>query len=303
MTPDQMTEACNTDDVSMMAELVESASQHSQATRKKLLDTALRRAIKRSAMKIVPFVLENGADVSKLDGSSITQSIDFAYQLPRCELVEKLISHGCDINNGEIPFLWTVVDDIDWVEWCLARGAKVVPPPGTPEHAFTIRNPILQYHARDGNIATFELLRANGAPVSEAVLPSAMRAAGRCARQHSSESPSREYRRLLTTVAHLLESVVIDANIQSFGVAAGVASGSYCSTPLCCVADSSMGETQELVRLLLDYGGDPNLRGKYTSTNYPTTEHSVPSAMEAHPDNKRFRKAVDDWMSRKHDGH
>lgn len=162
---------------------------------------------------------------------------------------------------------------------------------------------MLQYPARNGDIATFELLRAYGAPVSQADLPSAVRAASKCAPHDSSVSPSREYKKLLTMVAHLLESVGIDANIASFGVAAGVTSGSYCSTPLCCVADSSMGETQELVWLLLDYGGDPNLRGRYTSTNDPTTEHSVTSAMEAHPNNKRFRKAVDDWMSRKHDGH
>lgn len=303
MNPDQIIEACNTDDVSMIAEFVERASQHSQATRKKLLDTALRRAIKRDAIKIVAYVLDNGADFSKLDGSFITRSIDFTYKLPRRELVEKLIAHGWDINNGEVPLLWTIVDDRDWVEWCLNREAKVLPPPGTPGHAFTIRNPILQYPARKGDIATFELLRANGAPVSQAVLPSAVRAASKCAPQDGSESPSTEYKKLLTMVAHLLESVGIDANIPSFGAAAGVASGSFCSTPLCCVADSSKGETKELIWLLLDHGADPNLRGKYTSTNDPTTEHSVPSAMEAHPDNERFRKAVEDWMARRDDSH
>lgn len=60
MTPDQMTEACNTGNVGMTAEVVECASQHSQATRKKVLDTALRRAIKRDATKIAAYVVENG---------------------------------------------------------------------------------------------------------------------------------------------------------------------------------------------------------------------------------------------------
>lgn len=311
-TSDQIIEACEKDDVSAMAEYIERVSQLSEGKRQDVLNLTLRRAVKRHAAKITAHVMELGADHSRIDGGTIASEIDYAPNPPTREIVETLIAHGWDISQGEVPLLWVITDDYDWVAWCLAHKAKVMPqdedvskPRAAGPTHFTLRNPILQYPARNGDIATFELLRAHGAPVSQAVLPSAVRKASRLASRDSTEQPSEKYKKLLSMVVYLLDVVKIDVNIPSFGVAAGVGSGSYCSnplcsTPLCCVADSSTGDTQELVWVLLDRGGDPNLCVKYQTGIDFSIENSVPSAIEAHPKNERFRQAVIDWEAKKH---
>lgn len=178
---------------------------------------------------MISYVLDHGANIRNVDGHTVTSQPDgLSSKLPSLEVVQCFLEHDWDMNAGT-PLLWCVISDRSWVEWCLANGAVVE---SSLTSAGVPRRPILEFAASVGNIETFELLRSKGTEVSRGVLPSAVRVASRLAPKDPSEVPSARYREQLSMVSHLVDKVGIDLNLMSWGVGAGVMSGSPCSTPL-----------------------------------------------------------------------
>ncbi|KAM0716317.1 hypothetical protein Q7P37_007762 [Cladosporium fusiforme] len=290
------TEAAITDDPDLIAKCIELASQLPTDLAGLTLYKGLKRAIHNGAIKVLSYLLDHGADFSRVDGCTVTSQPDeLSYKLPSLEVLECLLARGWDINAGT-PLLWCVTCDIFWINWCLDHGATVEE---RMESNGTYRGAVLEKPATGGNIATLELLRARGAPVSRGVLPCAVRSASYHAPKDDSELPSERYKKQLKMITHLIDVVGIDVNQMSWGVGAGMPSGSWCSTPLCCAAYAHKNETPELVWLLLDRGGDPDLA--FTYPNEDGTLYNIPSALEAHSDNEPFKKAVEDWR-RQHRG-
>lgn len=74
------------------------------------------------------------------------------------------------------------------------------------------------------------------------------------------ESPIASFSRMLDMIRHQIDVVGCDVNSSSYGTYYG--SGSRCSTPLCWVAcHTNTDGVRDLVRLLLDRGGDLDLAG------------------------------------------
>lgn len=168
----------------------------------------------------------------------------------------------------------------------------VYPPDDTPP-GFVGRMPILDRAAALADIATFELIRAKGAPVcyDYGVLPRAVMAATDCVPRFG-ESPSANFLSRVDMVRHLLDKVGCDVNSRSNGP---YGSGSVCSTPLCWIACHTVRDARKLIWLLLDRGGDLDL-ARPDEGNW-----SAPSAREAalrHP-NTGFLKAVEEWQAKR----
>jgi hypothetical protein len=155
--------ACKTDDVSLMVLVIEMAQRDdSSVTTQEVLQKALTRAGKKNAMRCLEYILEQGADVSRLD-------YDYAYpdlaDSPSREALELLVKHGWNVNIGldghsGTSLLWNVVRDRELVQWCLDHGADVKPPDHTPRGQTNQRIPLLERAACVGDIEMFELLRA-----------------------------------------------------------------------------------------------------------------------------------------------
>lgn len=136
----------------------------------------------------------------------------------------------------------------------------VNPADDTSQGAKKRRKPILEVAAAEGDIEAFELLRARGAPLDlhHGVLPSAVMSASYCVSQ-AGKGPDTEFSRMLGMIRHLLD-IGCGANSISYGTHYG--SGSVCSTPLCWLAcHTNDNGVRDLVRLLLDRGGDLDLAG------------------------------------------
>jgi hypothetical protein len=126
----------------------------------------------------------------------------------------------------------------------------------TPEGSVK-RMPILDGAAARADVATFELLRARGAPLdyNYSILPRAVIAANNCV-PDAKESPSMEYERRMDMVHHPVDVVGCNVKSKSNGP---YASGSVCGTPLCWIACYQYREAKELVCFQLDRGGDLDL--------------------------------------------
>lgn len=137
--------------------------------------------------------------------------------------------------------------------------------------------------------------RSRGAPVTGAVLPAAV---STCAHEAppAGQSPSESYKDLLDMVRHLINVVGTDVNTIA------AAPNHTCSTPLCRVACMPRGDPKELVSLLLDRGGDPNLA--LDDDSFGAYERELFSSALTHAkkyDNKQFITAVEGWQE-KHRG-
>jgi len=153
--------------------------------------------------------------------------------------------------------LWAVVRDRELVQWCLDHGADVNPPDHTPQGVVSSRKPLLETAAWVGNIETFELLRARGAPMHYGVFPNAVMAANLSAVEGGTA-----FTEHMDMLRHLLDVVKCDVNELSYGP--HYASGSACVNPLCWIAfhprpNGTTAETEELICFLLDNGGDPDM--------------------------------------------
>lgn len=107
------------------------------------------------------------------------------------------------------------------------------------------------------------------------------------------QGPDSYFSRMLSMIRHLLD-IGCDANSISYGTHYG--SGSICSTPLCWLAcHTNDNGVRDLVRLLLDRGGDLDLTG-------PRPDYQgvvIPSAREIvqRRPNQLFLDAVAEWES------
>lgn len=154
--------ACETDDSSLMEQALLGVSEKEKHDYLKL-------AIENNATKILAHLIKDGADVKGLCGA------DVQCRGPKSkETLEVLLAHGWDINerdtsqsqDGGQPYMWywDVLRDIDMVTWCLDHGAGVYLKYDKPPSEQDFQQ-ILEKAAVASDVATFDALRANGAPL------------------------------------------------------------------------------------------------------------------------------------------
>jgi hypothetical protein len=292
--------ACKTDDVPLMAQVLSMAGQgDSSVMAQEVLQKALTRVGKKNAMRCLAYILEQGADISHLD-------YDYAYpdlaDGPSREALELLVAYGWNVNTGldghsGTSLLWDVVRDRELVQWCLDHGADVHPPDHTPPGRISRRTPLLERAACVGDIDTFELLRARGAPMHYGVFPSAVMSAN----GWSAEDKDR-FAKQMRMLRHLLEVVKCDINEYSYGP--HYASGSVCVNPLCWIAchprpNGTTAETEELICFLLENGGDPDMTMEHKgySNDDGVLIQSARESARQRP-NPFFLRIVEEWEAK-----
>jgi len=287
--------ACENDDISILSEQIQKATLTASAENvQRVLQTCLKDSARRGSTKVMAYLIEQGTDTTQITGMTLVDTINGS--LPSLETLEVLVEHGWDINNRgpgrhADPLLWYLVEDTDLVKWCLAQGAEVDPEDDTPSGARRNRKPILECAAMASSVEVFELLRASGAPVSygHGILPSAVMSISLHLPLTDGDAESPQYTRLMAMIRHLVDTVGCDVNSISYGSYYG--SGSVCNTPLCWIACHNKRGAQDLIRFLLDRGGDLDLAG-------PADDgYAIPSAREAamQHSNTYFLDVVTEW--------
>lgn len=275
-------QACKTDDVSLMAQAISIADKpKSRYTVQEVIQKGLRSSARRGATQVLSYLLDQGADVSMLTAGEIMNREELVK--PSREVLELLIARGWDINSrgpncNQWPLLWFVTRHPDLVEWCLAHGASVDVPGDI--------RPVLEIAAGSGSVATFELLRARGAPLGRLTLHEAVMQAFIHAPSDNSIRDAR-FEQRMDMVKHLVDIVGLDVN------AVEPWPGNWCSTPLCYAAFCNyQKDAKELIWFLLDRGADPNRTGPLDG------EIILPSAIESAQccGNTRFLEAVREWQ-------
>jgi hypothetical protein len=165
--------------------------------------------------------------------------------------------------------------DIGMVKWCLEHGAGVHPRGMEPLQDNVITksqqacDQVLEVVAAAGNIATFELLRSNGAPFGWRCLHHAVEQAtmGDPAREDAESAV--EHKERMAMVLHLLDVVKLDVNAPD--QPAGSTIRRRLGTPICYIPGSAMlmRDTRELTWMLLDRGADPTPALKIAQDDYP----------------------------------
>jgi hypothetical protein len=117
---------CEKDDVSGVAECLDFASSSgSKAWVQRLLPRCMSHAAIYGSTEVISYLVTQGADVTRIPGGlrSATGTP------PTRETLEVLFANGWNINNclrgRDEPVLWSLVEDIHLVEWCLDHGASV----------------------------------------------------------------------------------------------------------------------------------------------------------------------------------
>jgi hypothetical protein len=289
--------ACENDDVSMLSEQLQKAtSAASPENLQRVLQTCVRDAAWNNSTKVVACLIDHGADVAQITARTLVDTINDT--LPSLEMLNLLAKYDWDVNNRnpgprDDPLLWYVVRDTELVKWCLDHGAVVDVEDDTPPGVRQRRKPILECAAVSSSIEAFEVLRASGAPVSysHGILPSAVMAISLHLPLTDEDSGSECYKRLMTMIRHLVDVVGCDVNSASYGSYYG--SGSTCSTPLCWIACHKHRGARELVRFLLDRGGDVDLAGpREDGLEIPSARMA---AMRGH--NSYFLDLVAEWKA------
>lgn len=91
-------EACKTDDVSLMAQAISIASSPgSRNTVQEIIQTGLRRSVARGATRVLPYLLDQGADISTITAGSIVNKEELVE--PSYEVLEILIARDWDIDS------------------------------------------------------------------------------------------------------------------------------------------------------------------------------------------------------------
>ncbi|KFY39664.1 hypothetical protein V494_03903 [Pseudogymnoascus sp. VKM F-4513 (FW-928)] len=173
--------ACRADDVSLMEQAISAASKpDSIYPVQYVVQRGLSRSSSMGAVRVLTYLLNHlhGASIAALTASRVTFNED--RDKPSLEVLEILVAHGWDINPRSLsdwPLLWHVVRYPDLVKWCLDHGARVDVPDDPPKITGTLvqrsgvqHGTILSMAASHGSIETFELLRANGAPLDPSPL-------------------------------------------------------------------------------------------------------------------------------------
>lgn len=262
---------------------------------KELIERNFKRSVQRGAIRVLNYLLDQGADINIITAGDIINREEIVK--PSREVLEILIANGWDVNNrrshNNWPLLRCITSYPDLVEWCLAHGAKVDLPGDIP--------PLLEICAESSTVATFELLRAKGAPLGRRTLHLAVEYAAIYAPYDSpSDTPSDIdmalhnvlFKNRMDMVRHLVDVVGLDINAKE------PYPGKFCNTPLCYMAHRNTNQDfRELIWFLLDRGADiicdgPIIRGL-----------KVPSALEAAESSRniRFLEAVEEWEARRHD--
>lgn len=294
-------EACKTDDVSLMAQAISTASSSdSRVMVHDVIQKGLDRSTARNATRVLSYLLdEQGADVSTVTASTMMANDEPTK--PSYEMLEILIKHGWDINSRRpghdgCPLLWSVTDDHDLVKWCLDHGARVESSGDTPPRDANGVGPrprelLLEVAAASGTVETFELLRARGAPLSGRTLHSAVAMAAVYAPQDSSVRDAL-FDRQMEMVRHLVDIIKLDVDREEM-----MQNGSP-GSPLCCVADRNNGkDARELIWFLLDRGADPDLETQLENYKIPSARETALMVRNA-----RFLQAVEEWQARQHGG-
>jgi hypothetical protein len=310
-------EACKNDDVSLMAQAISMASNpESRNTVQDVIKAGLRRSLRRAAPRVLSYVLSHGADVSIVDASMIMNSDELAE--PSREVLEILIAHGWDINarrdGTSWPLLWYALSYPDLVAWCLAQGASVYLPGDTPPRdakgiGRVPRQSLLECAATTATVATFELLRAKGAPLYRRTLHRAVEyAAIHSPLYEPPRDPIRDvtfkertdmvlgftlFKERMAMVRHLVDVLGFDVNSEEGWP------GKCRATPLFYVANyKNLKDVRELVWFLLDRGADPN-----RASTMNEGKILIPSAFEQAQTthNTCFLEAIKEWQGRSHD--
>jgi hypothetical protein len=297
--------ACRTDDVSMLVQALSLAAKpESRSTIHQVIWMGLRNSLKRSALKVLFYLLDNGADVNEVDPGYLFSDED-PIAKPSLEAMEMLIAHGWDIDSrrGPIsaPLLWLVVRWHDLVEWCLDHGASVYLPGDTPPRdsrgvGQVPRRTLLEAAAARGSVATFKLLREKGAPFHVGVLHAAVRKAVDLAPRFvpaADECPNITwYNERMAMVRYLVDEVGIDVN------AVWWKPGKCGSTALDYVAYHGWSgrDWKELVWFLLDRGADINYASVLKDAYYGDVSYLSPLEVALDKSNKQFLKVIQEWQ-------
>ncbi|KAL6908774.1 hypothetical protein GGI43DRAFT_429601 [Trichoderma evansii] len=202
------------------------SNQESRNTVQEVIRTSLRNSLKNSALKVMFYLLDNGADVNIINPVWLF-SDDEPIARPSLEAIKMLVAHGWDIDARRdrisLPLLWCVVEYPDLVEWCLDHGARVYLPGDTPPRDAndidqTPRISLLESAAGRASVPTFKLLGEKGAPFHRGVLHAAVESAVKYAPTlNSSSSPSATDPRFNERMAMILYPVDesgIDVNAE-----------------------------------------------------------------------------------------
>lgn len=284
-----------------------------------LLNRNLRHAVWDGSPDVVRCCLAHGADPAFVHATDLVLA---EYEHGQFEpIADALFAHGWDINRRQSrrwgPLMWYVVARPERVQWCLERGASVMAPP--PPDGERVTNEwtevygwipqcqncplLLEKVASAGSVATFELLRLRGAPMSSRCLHAAVWACSHYgarpklpeihvdATEEDPERIARRTRRLqerMAMVRHLVEVRMIDVNAQD-GTMPGMYDGCN-GTPLSYLVSREAGTGfVEVMEYLLDKGADPDrpaLNGRSAMTRGYGTQKAV------------FLHVLENWRAR-----
>jgi hypothetical protein len=229
-----------------------------------------REAIKGNSTTILQSLIDRGRSVKHLESSAAAARDG----RPSKATLEFLLAHGWDINwRGDgPPFMWFMTSNADMIVWSLEHGASVFPSNQpwdrygvvqAPRHC----DPILEWVANQGNLESFKILRAKGAPLGQRVLHKAVEKAAfghdGCDNPEKDTEKQQSARlrqaKCLELVRYLLDDVRLDVNAhdQEPGCTKGMSSA--WGTPISYVPGIGRPDldSREVTWLLLDRGADP----------------------------------------------
>ncbi len=181
-------QACQTDDVSLMSQAISiSSSPSSRVTVEDVLAHALEQSVACNSTNVLTYILTHGTDINLISGTDVAVCVRRPAE-PSKQTIDILLAQSSDINARDKrswPLLWFVVNDSEFVAWCLERGASVLPKKQPPLQNDGVMStdqiyhcpPIIQRAAQNSTVLTFELLRSRGAPLGRRTLHFAAMAA------------------------------------------------------------------------------------------------------------------------------
>ncbi|KAI4914275.1 uncharacterized protein J4E92_009689 [Alternaria infectoria] len=241
-------------------ELFEQARTNAQGNAKGRDDErAVGIAIKKNSIPALHYLIKHGVSIKHIDVSGKEVEIP---------TLKFLLAHGWDINwageprSWQSPFMWSCIHDREKLVWCLKHAAKLATP-GEPPY----KRPILEKVAETGDIAMFEFLRSERAPLGpctlhRAVLMAALGHEGTDDPEKDEEWQRRSrarYVQRMAMVRHLVDTVGLDVNKLDFPRDTKWLQGEM-GTPLEYIVGVGRPDTdaRELTWFLLDRGADPD---------------------------------------------
>jgi hypothetical protein len=286
-------EACRLDDVqllsrTLLAQGITTTNVNDESS-SWLLHYACEQCFCYNALMALTYILSDlGFSTDNISCHDIPRAKDVSTQI-----LDVLLAHGWNINKRvnragrpSGPFLWAVLENEDLVRYCLEHGASVHPEGQSPLQPDIITKdqlrcpPILETAAAKATVATFDLLRAYGAPLGWRSLHNAVHAATfpwMSGRPGGTPTPgtyeeqypkAQTYAERMAMVHHLVKDLGLDVNGPD-QPPTQIRLPMRRGPPLCYVSDSDVIEygagpetwevldTRELTWYLLDHGADP----------------------------------------------